>query len=297
MGLLSESYHSSELYRSSKDHKMEQHSHKAREPTELPGNLSFAIRTLSAADAEKCMDPNSLNALDFLRLQYHPPSPLHAVITAASLEKYDTIFKFLLRLTRMLFVISHLPRDLTTPQARKFRLEAHHFVTSCAAYFFDTGVGETWDAFEAYLDDVERRLELEDDVGDLGKRVGEGVESLREAHEACLDQILFTLLLRKRQQPVMAVLEEIFDLVLLFSQQCVRGGLEEVAVLYERFSSKAAVFLNVCRGLVGKKGYGKRKVSAYGSVRQDAAGGENLIERLLLRLEMSGYYSMRDASN
>lgn len=297
MGLLSESYHSSELYRSLRNQKDYHNGHRGKEFTELPGNLSFAIRTLSSTDAERCMDPNSLHALDFLRLQYNPPSPVHAVITPASLEKYDTIFRFLLRLTRMLFVVSHLPRGLANPQARRCRIEAHHFVVSCAAYFFETGVNETWGAFSSYLDDIERRLGLEDDAGDLGKRVGEGIESLRGAHEACLDQILFTLLLRKRQQQVMALLEEIFDLILLFDQQVAKGGLDNVSTLYERFRSKLSVFLNVCRGLVSKKGYGKGRASVHSGARQHVMGGENSIERLLLTLEVSGYCSMRDVSD
>jgi len=294
MGILTEAYQVSPLNSSS------QHSGNpaSTQAIDLPGNLSFSIRQLSEADIDLCMDPHSLHALDFLRLQYTPPSPLGAVITPASLNKYDTMFKFLLRLTRMLFVISHLPRSGSSTQ-RLFRQESHHFVVSCSNYFFLTAIDETWQTFENYLDDIEARLQREDADTDLDYMVTEGIASLKNAHESCLDRMLFALFLRYRQQQVMALLEDIFGIILTFARIRVGWDAEDggqtktldqekqLSELHKRFKSKVIVFLNVCRGLVGKKGYGK-------TAGAKILAEENTVERLVLALEMSGYYGSSD---
>src|SRR5579871_2396255 len=91
-----------------------------------------------------------LEALDFIQLLYKPPFPLDAVITSSILEKYDRIFLFLLRLFRMQYVASQLFRDAasrtsfaqgTDPLAQRFRIEAHHFITTIAGYIFHVSIG------------------------------------------------------------------------------------------------------------------------------------------------------------
>lgn len=290
MGVLSDCHHASALQSNSRRGQLKSASREPmaadRAPTELPGNLSFAVRTLSAEDADKCMDPQSLYALDFLRLQYTSPEPLKEVITAAVLERYDQIFKLLLRLLRMLFVVAHLPRGIPSPTARKFRNEAHYFVTAVSAYFSDTGITELCSGFSAYLDDTERRLQREDDNGQIGQLVTGGPESLRIRHEQFLDQMLFALLLRKRQAQVMVLLEEIMEAILRFErlvQERLEGWREAVEQLYAGFRAKIGVFLTVCKGLVGRKGYGKRRAAE--------SGEQNTIERLVLLLDISGYYA------
>jgi hypothetical protein len=235
---------------------------------------------------EKIMNPQSLYALDFLRLQYISPSPIHLVITSAALEKYDLIFKFLLRLTRMMFVVSHLPRTFTNPASRRLRNEAHHFVSALSSYIFQTGINDHWTAFDDFLDSVEFRLRKEDTAGTMGVLVKEGLESLRQAHDKCLDRIMFSLLLRRRQKQVLTLLEEILEAILLFSELQAKDAKKEKGEvtsddLYALFKGKVRVFLSVCRGLAGKRGYGKGK----------GTSEENTIDRLLVMLEMSPYYS------
>ena len=260
--------------------------------TDLPGSLSFAVRQLTETEAEMSMDPHSLYALDFLRLQSMPPSPIDAVITPLALEKYDIIFKFLLRIVRLLYVVSHLPCLPKVAYAQALRLQVHHFITSCAAYFFDTGIRETWEMFNMYLDSVESHLVEEDKRGELGSKATEGIDTIKTRHELCLDQIMFALLLRNRQQRLMALLEDIFSSILEFARICGYGEPQAIQVqeLYKKFTEKLKIFLDVCRGLVGKKAYG---TSARGSAivfGKDARAEENTIDRLLLLLEMGGYY-------
>lgn len=280
MGVLSESYYSSALFYSSQK---EAKSDVRRENNELPGQLNFAVRQLTEPEMEKIMDPYGLYALDFLRLQYVPPSPLNLVITTSALDKYDHIFRFLLRLLRMLFVVAHLPRYYSDTESRHFRMEVHHFVTALSSYVFQTGIAEHWDRFSLYISTLERRLAEEDAADQLGVRVTEGLASLRDAHEKCLDSILFSLLLRKRQRKVMALMEEIFELILLFAkkQNSETRVEESVKDLYDKLRGKIKVFLSVCRQLTGKKGYGKGKGTAE----------ENTLERLGVLLEMNGYFA------
>ena len=278
----------------------------------LPGDLSFAVRDMSEDEIEKCMNPDSNEALDFLRLSYKPPSPLDVVITPVILFKYDQLFKLLLRVIRMLYVVSALFRDVTDRTtswkgdgkiAQCFRIEAQHFVSSVSKYFFETGIESTWRIFERKLDQVEKRISIDNDNYTLGP--DEGLDKLRDYHEHVLDKIMFDLLLRKRQQPVMNLLEEIFAIILRFSKYSrqralgKRGGdVDEDGLkdMYVRFRKKVGVFITVCRGMSEKKGYGEKRASTKTSGHEGLFDGgdlaeENTIAQLLSTLEMTDYYS------
>lgn len=285
-GVLSESYFCSTLYHSTQS-AGGIHSGSTlingRDNDELPGQLNFAIRNLTEAEQEKVMDPDALSALDFLRLQYVAPTPLNLVITSTALDKYDVTFKFLLRLLRMLFVVSHLPRHFADRASRMFRTEAFHFVTVFANYVFQTGIAEHWNEFDTSILTLELRLSEEDAAGELGTRLTEGIASLRNAHETCLDSIMFSILLRKRQRKIMSLIEEIFDYILLFSKMQTSDAQVEESVdsIYSKLKGKIRVFLSVCRGLTGKQGYGKGKGTAE----------EDSMERLVVAMEMNGYFA------
>jgi hypothetical protein len=299
MGVLTESYNPSEANSGGYlDRKRE-----------LPGDLSFGVRDMSEEEINKCMNPDSISALDFLRLSYKPPPPLEAIITPLCLYKYDQLFKLLLRVMRMLFVVNQLFRDATDRTsywqgldnaAQKFRIESRHFVASISGYFFDTGVGATWSVFENKLDEVQGLLEDNSGTKVLGQY--EGLDKLRQYHESILDRIMFALFLRKRQQPVINLLEEIFEMILAFAKHSrerasgkrrVVGRDEEVRNMYLAFRKKVGVFITVCRGLSERREWSDRR-----SMNED--GGlfslgpeENTVGQLLARLEMSGYYSQR----
>lgn len=280
--------------------------------TSLPGDLSFALRDMSEKEIEKCMNQDGVEALDFLRLAYKPPQPLEAVITPIVLWKYDQIFKFLVRVLRMLYVVSALFRDATDRTsswkgvdyvAQRFRIEAHHFVSSVSGYIFDTGIASTWRIFERKLDQVESRINGDEDIT-LGQN--EGIDMLRDYHERVLDRIMFTLLLRKRQQPVMQIVLEIFALILQFSKYSRQKALnleqkadldDEVKDMYRSFRKNVGVFITVCKGLNEKKGYGEKrpldgkKLGEHGLFDTGELADENTLGHLLAKLEMSNYYS------
>lgn len=269
---------------------------------ELPGGLSFAIRDMPEEEFNDCMDPDSIKALDFLRLQYSPPSPIDAVITASCLERYDLIFKLLLRGTRMVFVVNQLSRDLTgrTPNlhrsnnvVRRFTWEAHHFVSAVFSYFSD-GVRSNWAIFSQKLDDIEKQLD-DYDSGDP-----RGLHQLRDFHEKMLDRMVLSLLLRKQQYQVMKLLEEIFGSILIFARHLRSKPTTEVDAkvldVYHVFKKKLKVFMSVCRGLSGRRGPGGLKNYELDHGREEFDKDDssedrgNTLEQLLLRLEMSGYY-------
>ncbi|KAK3292302.1 Spc98 family-domain-containing protein [Chaetomium fimeti] len=285
----------------------------------LPGDLSFSVRDLSPQEIDRCMDPHGLEALDFLRLSYKPPTALRPVISPAILLKYDRIFKLLLRVLRMLYVANQLscrryrksnngnraiPGEEENQQAeesnasRRFRIEATRFVHHIAAYFFDVGILEPWARFEAWLDVVQAETEAEaescspssytstklapNEGGNSGDNANKankndkkkkatpggggggggtaaGPDVLRARQERVLDEMMGVLFLRKRQAPVMGLLEETFGVVLRFARLSAAGGggeggegaegAETARELYRLFRKKVEVFVTVCRGL------------------------------------------------
>ncbi len=118
----------------------------------------------------------------------------------------------------MLFVINQLFRDISTlPQSDspasddailRFRIEAHHFVSQVTDYFFTRGISVPWARFQAWLDDIERDVTRQEHFGTSATRM-HSPDRLRDYHEQVLDDIMLALLLRKRQAPVLKLLEDI----------------------------------------------------------------------------------------
>ncbi|KEZ41093.1 Gamma-tubulin complex component gcp6 [Scedosporium apiospermum] len=302
MGILAESYAS--------EKNAEPHGGGSLEgPQDLPGDLSFSVRDMSPENVDKCMDQDALEALDFLRLSYKPPPALASIFTPVILVQYDRVFKVMLRVLRLVYVINQLFQDINSRTCRwynpsnaavRFCFEARHFVHSIASYFVDVGISKTWRAFEFWLDKVEKNVVGDDDDRNDEKGTRHSPERLRLCHSLILDHIMHALLLRKRQQPVLALLEEIFTSVLQFAKR-VRTTLDdaeegpEVGDLYGAFRKKVEVFITVCRGLAEKGDLGLRKEAeeVMDDV-QDALGRElrenSNIGYLLMKLDMFNYY-------
>ncbi|KAI4736826.1 hypothetical protein E4T50_12672 [Aureobasidium sp. EXF-12298] len=196
MGVLSESY-------GSKD---------------IPGNLSFAIRELSDAEIEKCLDANSIHALDFLRLRYEAPTPLDSILSDTAMAKYDDCFRVLLGVLRMLHFVTLLrntaQQEGSSSASQAFAHEAWNCVSGLAAYFFDIGVAEPWKQFQHLLDTVEADLAVEDEQGTFGQRVTFGISHLRNKHDDMLDTIRSRLFLRSRHDKLRTLIEDMFSHIL-----------------------------------------------------------------------------------
>ncbi|KAI6785158.1 Gamma-tubulin complex component-like protein [Emericellopsis cladophorae] len=265
------------------------------EATDLPGELSFAVRDLSDEEIDKCVNPDSLEALDFLRLSYKVPSELRFVLTPLILMQYDRVFKLMLRVLRLVFVTDQLwreamlERDDNEPGYRFVR-ESRHFVASVASYFLDVGVALPWQAFEKRLDKMESSLEKQPTDG------LESPEKLREVHSAVLNVVSQSLFLRKRQKGVLQLLEEVFTIVLQYAKlrrQHNKKGAADAAVssamLYKQFKKKVQVFGTVCRGMAEKARVDKGREEDR-ELGLEGLGDDTMVSHLLLKLDINGFY-------
>lgn len=282
MGVLTESYHSQ---------------CRDDENADLPGNLSFAVRDLSEEEINKCMDADSLEALDFLRLSYQAPAELRCIITSESLAHYDQIFRHLLRILRMLYVVNQLWREVIGNQEEldatvlRFVRESHHFVSSISSYLLDTGIGMPWQAFEKKLDNIEASLQ---NTERSKSEEFESPDQLQLLHSQTLKTILSALFLRKRQEPILHLISDILSTILEFAKYHRDKGFQGIAgqkqaeLLYSKARKKIQIFITVCRGLVEKNRTNRGNESAASAL--DGMGEESMVSQLLLKLDMNNYY-------
>jgi len=184
---------------------------------DLPGGLSFAVRELSNEDIDKIISPQSIHALDFLKIQYTPPSPLDEIITPASLEKYDDLFRFLLRLLRLIHLVSDLKTSLvqtSTSLQALFATSAHHIITTLSSNTLTLGIAGPWLQFTKTLSTIEQNLLSEDVNSSYGSRVTIGLSALASLHEETLDRIRSRLYLRQKQSRVRICIEHIMTTIL-----------------------------------------------------------------------------------
>ncbi|KAL7917722.1 Spc98 family domain-containing protein [Trichoderma austrokoningii] len=291
-----------------------------RQKSGLPGDMSFAIRDLSEEEISKCINPDNLEALDFLRLSYTAPPQLSPIITPMNLLQYDGIFKLLLRVLRMTFVVNQLFRD-TNSLARdwedpgdatlRFVKEAQHFVASVSTYFLDTGIAVPWRVFERKLDKIEADLSRPS-TSSSSEDIIQSPDKLQEFHSLVLDRIMLALFLRKRQQPVLKLLEDIFNTILRFAKHVrlkwlgrhgeetgtgtkTRAEADPSTLYYAEFKRKVQIFITVCRSLSEKarRTDGKRGREDRIFKEQYGTGDDSMVAQLLVKLDMFDYYLKR----
>ncbi|RDA88092.1 hypothetical protein CP532_5275 [Ophiocordyceps camponoti-leonardi (nom. inval.)] len=258
IGVLSESYRSQQYGAN-----MDRH-----DP--LPGDLSFSVRELSAEEIEKCMNTDSVEALDFLRLSYATPAALTGIITPANLQRYDDIFRLLLRVLRVLFVVNQQWRCAGNEPSR-FAREAHHFVSSLASYLLDTGVAVPWKALERRL------VQMRTDVDDESTTKPQGPDQLGEAHSQALERITSALFLGERQKSALKLLERLLGTALTHAKLTRlrvlgegEGEGDDEASLHSDFRDRMREFVMACRGL-SEEGGGR--------------GEDELVGQLLVKLD------------
>ncbi|KAH8426185.1 tubulin gamma complex associated family protein [Aspergillus melleus] len=275
-----------------------------RRDTELPGGLNFSIRELTDEEVAKCKDPNAIEALDFLRLQYKPSDVSDAIITQQSLNKYDRLFKHLLRLLRMVSVVKGLIRDSTARDSlsgdtrnvfQRFRVECQHFVLALSDYCFHIGVGSTWQRFQDTLSKIETCLDLGDVDGTI--EAAQSVHRLRDYHEDILDQMLFALFLSKRHTEAARLLEGIFTTILNFAPLSRLDGMRgvrhesEITVrrLFALFRKQTSAFVGYLRNLDGIKASSK-SLGRSGTTFSSRGDPTSVFDHLLARLDAKMYY-------
>lgn len=297
MGLLTECYFANHDLKDSESIQLDKE-------RELPGGLSFAIRALSEEEIAKYKDSNAVEALDFLRLQYKPPAVLETIITRRSLDKYDRLFKHLLRLTRMVSVVNGLVRDSTARgtlsgdmrnKFQKFRIDSQRFVLALSDYCFHIGVGSTWQRLQDTLSRIEYCL----DRGDIDSTVeaAHSVPWLRRYHEDILDQMLFALFLSRRHAQAATLLENIFSTILTFAPLSRMDGISgvrhesetTVTQLYAVFRKQTSAFVDYLRSLDPGKASSK-SLSRSNAAFTSPMDSTSVFEHLLVRLDIKRYY-------
>lgn len=183
--------------------------------------LSFAIRELPEEEIDRVLDVHSVHALDFLRLQYVPASPLDAIFTPNIIQQYDAVFRFLLKLLRQIHVVKSLPRrkagshgDATNEKLIQFSNESHHFVSVLMAHSMELGINAPWRVLMTSIGQLEQALQDEDSAGEIGTKAMVGIQGLKQMHEACLDRIRSRLLLKRKQVKLRTAIEAVFTATL-----------------------------------------------------------------------------------
>jgi Gamma tubulin complex component C-terminal/Gamma tubulin complex component N-terminal len=282
MGILSESYHPAVDPR-------------GYNGDDLPGNLSFAIRDLSAEELDKCRDASNIEALDFLRLQYKPPPVLDIVITQSSLKKYDKVFKYMLRLLRMQAVAQSLLRDATGRNGRldrhsqRYRIEIHRFIFTLAEYSSSDIIGVEWSRFQKHIENIEGAIMRGDYEGTLA--MAGSLSRLEQAHEHVLDRIIRALFLSRRHTQAKEVMESIFGLILrvaaIIKQTHDQGRTEGIQETHAKFRKQVGKLVHYLRS----QGSGVTARTHTWEQHGMSAEDEAPFEHLLIKLDMFGHYT------
>jgi hypothetical protein len=193
----------------------------------------------------------------------------------------------------MQYVANQLFRDAASrtsyaqgldPLAQRFRIEAHHFITTIAGYIFHVSISTQWHHFQSQLDSIQSSLS--------SRTVDTTISELRELHSRTLDRMMYSCFLKKRQLPVLTLLYGTFEPVLLFAKTSrmyarreqrvwsrMREEMEDnTRILYYQFMKKAGMFVRVIEELE-KRGVGK----AGGQMGEGLESG--WLEDLLVRLD------------
>lgn len=208
----------------------------------LPGNLSFAIRTIPEEEIPRILDPHGLHALDFLKLSYTPPPSLAAVFTPESLDNYDRVFAMLLRLLRIQFVVfNQTPLDLRlltrhhSPDLdilRRLQHSSTHLVANLVEHFTLYGIDAPWLHLQRRVAALAAAVASPVPPDVERSPVGRSLAEIALLHERTTSRIAGNLLVRRRQRKAADALEAVLGVVLSLARS-VRERVEareEVAV-------------------------------------------------------------------
>jgi len=272
-------------------------SHAASPTAILPGDLSFALRTdLSASEIDRILNADSLYALDFLRLHYTSPPALRIIFTPSTLELYDRVFRLLLRLLRVNFLLEQLFRDVVIAErgkrkskkqqaksdmVQRFRHRASFVVQTVTSQFVFAGIAQPWQRLTQYLNGVDAFL-VNDGVDVKHGRLT--FAGLAKEHENAIESIASELLVKNKQAKAAVVLEVVLSDILEFSSIVRRKDgddgqrdNEDMKRYHERFNDHVRGLVTACDEVLQKSG----KHGMFEPGQQDA---EECLQELVERL-------------
>lgn len=224
---------------------------------DLDERLSFAI--IPPAGGSGWKDPSSIAALDWLTLSFHPPPLISPLLTGVAQARYQRLWNLLLRIKRCKVAMraawqvtfkgasAAFTFDFRTRgMIQQLRWECMHFLDTWGGFVGERVEGE-WRRFMARLHQV--RTEVSDELASSspssraqtrseGEEKGEDWEeeevveeergslelkdvfSLARYHERVLDRMLSTCFLKSKQRRVLAIINDLLQTCLDFSQLC-----------------------------------------------------------------------------
>ncbi|KAL0576300.1 hypothetical protein V5O48_005676 [Marasmius crinis-equi] len=266
---------------------------------EVENRLGFAIRGSEGKD--EWSNPSVVEALDFLYMEYKPPSPLDVVITGDIIFKYQRLYALLLRVLRVEAAIaavfrmsrpSAAPLFPTLAQPRKlllhFRFISQQFVGCISEYIYDTAIGGN---FGPFLNKLHYR----------DKMPFPDVFSLAEAHSDVMDNILTACLTRTSQRIAGALLRDCLNTILQFAiivGELHRGRMKEyeaapaVEDLFNKLRKKVASLIKALGTMVDKRTDSSALIDGTrgGSHAHGPVGGTEALSHLLTRLDFGEWW-------
>nr|CAI5853815.1 unnamed protein product [Callosobruchus analis] len=214
----------------------------------------------------KRLDLGDPNVLDFISLTYKVQWPLNILLPVDTISKYDEVFKFLLKLCRVSWVLKKIFLELkslakemgkkeiylmSSPQYRRLHHHRHimtHFVQTLQDYIVGEVLQASWDSFEKELCNATN------------------LDELYSLHVSYVKKIIIMCMLHQKMAALKAVIHKIFVVVLKFYDYlrsrlwvCKNGAyvhpnFEKLDSIFKNFEELVAFFFKVARK-VGKCGF------------------------------------------
>ncbi|KAI9253896.1 gamma-tubulin complex component protein [Phascolomyces articulosus] len=316
---------------------------------DLDDLLTFGVREidpLQQDDRPRWRDPYKIEALDFLYLQYQVPYPLSIIINERTLDKYNRMFTFLLQLQRIDSITKYIHQKLLLQQQPKrskppsffylqhrIRFQIRQFVNTLNQYVFDTAIHHTWHSFIQRIQHQKKKKENHSQQGEEDYDKEEDEASLfqtmdpimfGEYHEHVLDRMLYQCFLKKSQQPIKHMLNQVLQDIITLSTTFIflldhhyvstNSTMEECEKQLEQgfqhFMEHTHQFIKVLSKLhdrgIGRLGNVMNSKNLEGSFgvfgdfhdKLDAKRGQGTFaQELLTRLDMNGYYMNYSSSS
>ncbi|KZT41564.1 hypothetical protein SISSUDRAFT_1042629 [Sistotremastrum suecicum HHB10207 ss-3] len=286
--------------------------------------VGFTIVDPPDKDTEiRWQDPSSLEALDFLALQYRPPPTLSIVLSQDVLTKYGRVFTFLLRLLRVNAVVRYITQRTLKAQnpplfeydratfnlLEQLRFRVHAFQSSLTTYVFDFAIRVNFDSFLAQVSSVLSPKGSDEGLASAGRDIGD-IFALAARHSQMLDRIMNLCVLRQRQSRISRILNSLFDTILRFGKLLddldkTRStevlAADELRVISQDFDQ---AMLNLVKALVTETGKGATNETTFEGLsaraqsdlrallNSEKADGGGTLADLLARIDLDG--SWRD---
>ncbi|KAI9492981.1 Spc98 family-domain-containing protein [Zychaea mexicana] len=192
--------------------------------------LTFGVREEQGdhGNSKRWCDARKIDALDFLCLQYRVPYPLDIIINNRTLDKYNRMFTFLLQLHRINATVKYIYQKLRTQHhssssstssplqllQHRMRFQVGQFVNTLSGYVYDTAIHSTWLSMIKRIQQKQQQQQQ-----DSSNNLFQTMDPIMfgEYHEHVLDRMLYQCFLKKSQQPIKHMLNQVFEDVLAFA--------------------------------------------------------------------------------